>query len=490
MNLKHKLTSVFLAMLMLLYALPLTSLASDESFELESNNDLTVSDQVIDEAYTDEDLSSLNVIGEVESLRSETAKHYRLENGLYAMMEYGQRVHYKDANDKWVDYDNTLVLNPAVRSTDKAYYTVKSSDVDIRISADTSAEKLVSLTYNGYSASMTPVITNSSKLSTAEVALKSTVSSEMLSKLDSASKLTNFTSSVKFNNVFDNSNIQYIVSGPSIKENIIVSKRSDSYSYNFVLTTGSLVPVIEENGDISLKNEKDEAVFVIPKGYMYDSAKVYSDSVAYSIETVKQGIYILTVTPDKAWMNDESRVFPITVDPTIEIGAYIFGGDVWDVQVNEADPTKNYNGYGIYSAGSSSANSRKRIFFKFDELDELPLASTIVSATLNLGQTLYSESSYRYSSNDNTAKPFVVRKVTSSWTESSVTWNNQPTIDTSIIYDSQVVGSNSSSLDAKQYSWDITDLFREWKYTPTSNYGIVLYPIVEYSTYLILIILT
>ena len=56
----------------------------------------------------------LSVVGEVESLRTQAEKHYRLSDGSYIAVNYGMPVHYAlgDGDDAaWVDIDNTLTAD-------------------------------------------------------------------------------------------------------------------------------------------------------------------------------------------------------------------------------------------------------------------------------------------------------------------------------------------------------------------------------------------
>ena len=49
------------------------------------------------------------IVGEDESLRTETEKQYRLSDGSYMVAQYAIPIHYIDAEEKYQDIDNTLV---------------------------------------------------------------------------------------------------------------------------------------------------------------------------------------------------------------------------------------------------------------------------------------------------------------------------------------------------------------------------------------------
>ena len=140
MNLKHKLTSVFLAMLMLLYALPLTSLASDEPV---AEPDQELSDIVLG---SDNEIAEAVVVGEVISERTERTKTFRLSDGSYIAADYGRPVHFLE-DDVWVDFDNTLVDSPVVLSDsdDFAGYITSAGDVRIKLANNSNSSNLVKI---------------------------------------------------------------------------------------------------------------------------------------------------------------------------------------------------------------------------------------------------------------------------------------------------------------------------------------------------------
>ena len=54
----------------------------------------------------------VRIVGEAESKREESVKHFRLSDGTYIAAVYPYPVHYKDGNT-WKDIDNSLVLSGA-----------------------------------------------------------------------------------------------------------------------------------------------------------------------------------------------------------------------------------------------------------------------------------------------------------------------------------------------------------------------------------------
>ena len=100
---KKRILAVILTLAMLMGACPLESFAYAQeaiatAFAKTVEDNPNAQETVNDEVF---------IIGEDESRRDETTKHYILSNGNRKAVKYSQPVHYKN-NGKWVDIDNTL----------------------------------------------------------------------------------------------------------------------------------------------------------------------------------------------------------------------------------------------------------------------------------------------------------------------------------------------------------------------------------------------
>jgi len=101
-----------------------------------------------------------------------------------------------------------------------------------------------------------------------------------------------------------------------------------------------------------------------------------------------------------------------------------------------------------------------RSLVKFDT-SAIPVGTSISSAALRV----YMVASYDYPSTPRTITPY---RVGSSWTESGVIWNSQPSI-------AEAYGSASITSEAfGWYSFDVTNLVRGWVNGTLPNYGIML----------------
>ena len=111
----------------------------------------------------------------------------------------------------------------------------------------------------------------------------------------------------------------------------------------------------------------------------------------------------------------------------------------------------------------SGAPSYFRNMIRF-ELSAIPDGAVIESAVLYL----YSDPTITSGSNSNSgSNAFYLEKVTQSWAENTVTWNNQPSTTTA---DRVWTGPSSFATENRQV--DITTLVQQWVDTPSSNFGL------------------
>ena len=113
MKTKKSYLAFFLAIIMILTCFPsvayseepFTSLGTESSQSNESNNGIAYKTQV----YTEDTV--IGSVQEILSLREENVKHFRLDNGTYEAVIYGEAVHRKDKNGEWTDIDNSLYIS-------------------------------------------------------------------------------------------------------------------------------------------------------------------------------------------------------------------------------------------------------------------------------------------------------------------------------------------------------------------------------------------
>lgn len=90
------------------------------------------------------------VIGEMDELREEAVKHFRMSDGSFLAVQYDGPVHYQDTDGEWQDIDNTLR-----RSGDR--YVTQNGAVSKAFAASLDSGLLFETSYQAYSIGMSLV---------------------------------------------------------------------------------------------------------------------------------------------------------------------------------------------------------------------------------------------------------------------------------------------------------------------------------------------
>ena len=87
---------------------------------------------------------------------------------------------------------------------------------------------------------------------------------ESFDTVEEAARIDN-RASISYSDVMNETNIEYILTGNDIKENIVVKARRDSYEYTFSLTLKGLEAELMKTGEIALRDkESKEDRYTIP----------------------------------------------------------------------------------------------------------------------------------------------------------------------------------------------------------------------------------
>lgn len=435
------------------------------------------------------------ILGEVEELRTENTKHFRHKDGTYTAAVYSEPVHYIDSNGSWQDIDNTLTLNSRRTSiAGNATYTPAASALDIQIPQDFSDEQMLTIGKDGYTVGMrikTPDGSEQISMSAEAASNLTSVKAEIVNDYEDeetagisaltdisdsddltveeaneeAMKLENKISAVNYRDIFDGADLQYVITPSKVKENIIVTETQDSYVYQFELELDGLTPVQQDNGSIKLYEDinDEDALFTLEAPYMYDA----NDETSFDVTMTLRGD-ILTVTADAEWINDESRAFPVVIDPTFSTNASTF----YDATANKNTPVMNFDSYKYLYAGNGTLNVR-RTYIKFT-LPKLPDGSVVTNAELTFTQ-------HDVNLGDSSMKLFAFDLTgLSTWSESSLTWNNQP-ISTTLnaahddisIKNLDYVSFITTDVNGQEYVFNLTKAVKNW-YEGLTNNGIMI----------------
>lgn len=380
-----KLLALLLSFAMLICVIPQTVLAQiGEVFvndDTKNYDALTSSELETTSDYYPTGETDVYAIGEVIEQRTETTKTFRMSDGSFVAADYGKPIHFINDLGEYSDYDNSLVFTEQLSSEDEDFagYETKESNIHFKIANNTNSSNLLKITKDKYKISLHLIGANKSK----GLEIYEPHAKPEGNNINAVTVLNKFSSGAVYKEILPSTDIEYIISGSSIKENIIVKEKSDSYVYIFELKLKGLAPVIRDDGSISFNDEASgEAVMSVPAGYMYDDKGNSSSNITYKIEAQNGKKYRLTVTADANWINAEDRTFPVVIDPSIE--GLTTSETIYDTYVSANSPTSNFCLADKVAPGYYGSNIEKECHALITSaaLPELPKSSAVVDARL------------------------------------------------------------------------------------------------------------
>lgn len=289
-------------------------------------------------------------IKEVKEMRSQRTKLYTAGNGKQTAVFYDEPIHYYDQEkEEYIEFDKTFIDNGDTVEPRAAVY--KS-----RFNKDVKSGKIFEM-----------------EKDLCKVGLKSLD----IADAESGKFEAGDDGRILLRNATSNSDMEYRVEIDRIKENIIINSKAESYEYNFDLQLENISIDVSEDGKSLQLIKKDSGMveFYIPSPYMYDASGAESDAVYYEVEQKSDNEITIKVVADKEWINNDSRVFPVTIDPQIVTadwsGAYYntpnYEDSIFRYVIVDGDKERGGN-LKLYCDGTKDNNIYSKIIIKRNKL--------------------------------------------------------------------------------------------------------------------------
>ena len=424
--------AVLLSIVLSFLSFPFSVFAIDDN--LESNSSVSMSNE--------------KDIIELIDERTATTKRFRLEDGSYMVAQYDTDVHYLDEDGTWQNIDNTL----AVSGSD-----ITTSDAKIKFAKKTTGNETLFALHDG-NRKLTLSLNGAAKKVAGEITNYDSELGEDTTKLEKMTTLNNISASVLYSEILPNTDLEYVIKGKSIKENIIVKSKADAYSYTFTLSLNNLTASLNADNVIEIFDANtEELAYRIPAPVMWDANNALSNDISVSLTDLGNGNYTLMITPSAEWMNDEARAFPVTVDPPIYPAS---NSTILDFYVSLSESASSTVNSPYLRVGKSH-----HAYWKLTSLPSLPTSAYIRKATFTTKATSAGE-----------VNGYIgVYDILSSW-DSSLTW---------------LTASGNLSENYTDYAeavnvyvhastdWIITPIVKKWY--AGQNYGLAFAPIQDVS---------
>lgn len=378
--------------------------------------------------------------------------------------QYETPVHFQK-DGQWVDYDNTLTEVSADEG-ENAGKVIKNKDLvntladyTVRLSKKTNGKKFVRLEKDGYKLSWYYL---NAKKRTAEVT--------QLADDGDMTTLEKLSSRVVYEEVYQDTDFEYLVTPEGLKENIILKDVGTQTVFTAEYKASGLVPVLIDDKNIELRSSDGTVIYTISAPYMTDASGETSTAVSLSVSNIKNNTFTLTVTLDAQWLSAENRAFPVTVDLYLETSQKWTDNTVsHSAYIASSTPNAQYgrggSSYeGSLYVGNTLGRGKTRALIKNPTLPTLGVADTVIHAEL----AVYVYECYPELRID-------LHRVTSAWDQSTVCWNSNVQYENKIIdYQNVQYMEADTPNKVRWQQFEITDLVRGWYSGDYANNGVLL----------------
>lgn len=354
---------------------------------------------------------------------------------------FGHPVKYVDENGVTKDISLNIVSAP---QSANAYMTEANS---VTSAFSRTLSDGVSLSNGNVSVTLVPTLNNADSASSV-YALRNNAQAQLID---------NKTVSYYYD---EKTTIEYKLTYTGFKEDIIVSEYTGKTEYDFTLYTNGLYLTCID-GSYYLLDDNDTVRATLGDIIIFTADERNNTMGCMSSVTVREGYeYELTIHVDADFLADERTVYPIRIDPTVEVTDGDSIGAMEDVLIRQ---NYTYTGsFGSSYIGRFTDGTLSRLLVRFPYLNFNTLGTNstfITSATVELRDLMCSgvEDMYIDCHIYNISSP--------SWSESSgATWTSVGNSYVGTLLDSHLVsyGKGNVSTDYNRYSFDITEAAKMW----------------------------
>ena len=273
------------------------------------------------------------------------------------------------------------------------------------------------------------------------------------SRGDNVAKLDEKTNSVRYDGAFGNGTfLLYTPTLSGVKEDIVLEVNPESNSFEFILEADGLTLYTEDGIYYLVSPENKDCRIRFDQIFIYD-ANGHFTSGKITISEEGSGTFALTITAPREFLNDAETSYPVTIDPTINIStntssANIIDAPVFKLQANLNAGTWSYDSIGYTDSTYGLARTVVKLSGLLNDSGYQSLtADRITNVTFRAKEAT-----------GNSSKTVKIHPITGtpSWTETSVTWNNYGSYDSTVNYGGTLTG------DQWTY-FNITNLVKAWK---------------------------
>lgn len=424
--------AILLSLIVTAVSIPFAIIAEDNTVTQNANAENTESSEVVE--------NGSEALIEDLSKRDKFTKHYAAPGGERYAVVFSEQVHYEE-NGEWFEVDNRLTLDTVTQRYETAN-TVFSAD----FAANAGDDSLVSISDGEYTISWSvlfPTSNGGHMSATANAQLINNGESASITTVDNMESMGKASSSLRYNGLGGgNVDLRYTVLHGKVEEDIILNSLDSFSAYMLSVNTGGLTAAVDEYGGVTFSDDDGNVIFTIAAPWMMDANSELSDAIA--VEAMqKDDIALIAYTPDRSWLSDPERAYPVLIDPSFTTRYYT--NNYVDTYVSEEETTPNLS----KSTAVRLKLGKSRGYYNCPYIKILNVPDlvgqfgNIIEAKFNLwigGYTGLSEA--------------FLYEVNSSWNVSTITYANQPS--STLITSDELILLDEEWQTLSKYEFDIT----------------------------------
>ena len=272
--------------------------------------------------------------------------------------------------------------------------------------------------------------------------------------------------SVKFTNAYgDNAHLVFTPTLSGVKQDIVLDDYVGINSFDIIISSESLKPFYNEGGTLYFaETELDECRFNIGSAFVYDSSVRFTCG-DIMIDQISEDEWKMSLIVPEEFLSADSTVYPVTIDPKIDIKsgdnpAYIEDTTVYSGKPTLATGTWIFNHTGFLSDGYNKGRMLIRTpgLYNNSTFNSIQ-ASQIFSAKFCIKETSGTPAQE--------VKLYAYTGI--SWSENTATWNNTSPDGSYPLIDTQYPVNGGTA------EYNVTNLVKGWKNgTYTASLGFML----------------
>ena len=305
-----RILSLVLVVSLLWNMLPL-SVLGEEFRAAQSENSESISAEA-DATLETQGPEEITILGELTDRRTENIKEYMLSNGNTLAAVYGNSVHYQE-DGQWKEIDNTLIAKNGTyvntagllrvsfpqNLNGNNYITVTKDSYTLSFGMagqlrDSNDFAVYSATARAANQPEAEISVSAAKTALAQLHTVDFTEAKTAAKYPELVQ-EKLSSRLSYSNVYDNTNITYDLDSNRVKESVILSRYDATLrGYRYTLQTGSMIPVLAEDGHIDFYDARgEEIILTMPAPFLVDANTEHNWDIDVTL-TGSNGTYTLT----------------------------------------------------------------------------------------------------------------------------------------------------------------------------------------------------